>query len=85
MLLNLPQIFTNFCFGFHNFGSRHTRKPFKGSKDAYFGLVFKKNSNQKIAQWVGAQGWVNLAKNAKTCLHCDVIEENLKSKAKNFF
>jgi len=26
-----------------------------------------------MARWVGAQGQVNLAKKAKTCLHYDVI------------
>jgi len=38
-----------------------------------------------MAQWVGAQGQVNLAKNVKTCPYCDVTSRNPKSKAKNFF
>jgi len=37
------EIFTNFCFFIHNFGYRHARKPFKGSKDADFCLVSEKN------------------------------------------
>jgi len=36
------EIFTNFWDFIHNFGSRYARKPFKGSKDADFGLVSKK-------------------------------------------
>jgi len=36
------EIFTNFMCFVHNFGYRYTRKSFKGSKDADFGLVSKK-------------------------------------------
>jgi len=41
------EIFTNFCFFIHNFGYRYAREPFKGSKDADFCLVSKKNLSQK--------------------------------------
>jgi len=38
------EIFTNFCFLVHNFGSGYARKPFKGSKDVNYNLVSIKNS-----------------------------------------
>jgi len=37
----------------HNFCSRYARKSFKGSKDAYFGLVSKKILSQNN----GPMGW----------------------------
>ena len=40
------------CF-IHNFGYRYARKPFKGSKNADFGLVSEKNLGQKN----GSMGW----------------------------
>jgi len=36
------EIFTNFWFLAHNFGSRYARKSIKGSKDVDFGLLSKK-------------------------------------------
>jgi len=47
------EIFTNFCFFIHNFGYRYVRKPFKGSEDADFCLVSKKNLSEKN----GSVGW----------------------------
>jgi len=47
------EIFTNFCFFVHNFGYRYARKPFKGSKDADFGLV----SKTILIQNDGPMGW----------------------------
>ena len=56
------EIFTNFCFFVHNFGYKYARKPFKGSKDAEFGLVSKKTWAKIMGQWVGVQGKVKAAK-----------------------
>jgi len=47
------EIFTNFWFLAHNFGSRYARKTLKGSKDADHSLVSKKNLSQKY----GSLGW----------------------------
>jgi len=47
------EILTNFCFFIHNFGYRYARKPFKGSKDTYFGLV----SEKSLSQNNGSMGW----------------------------
>jgi len=47
------EIFTNFCFFINNFGYRYARKPFKGSKDADFGLI----SEQTLSQNNGWLGW----------------------------
>jgi len=60
------------CFFKPNFGSRYVSKPIKGSKDSDYSLVCKKILSQKMAHWVGTQGQVYLAKEAKTCPHCDV-------------
>jgi len=38
----------------------------------------KKNLSQKMACWVGAQGHVKLAKNTKTCPHCDITYKKKK-------
>jgi len=64
------EIFTNFCFFVHNFGYRYARKSFKGSKDADFGLVFKKSLAKIVAQWVGAQGQVKVVKKSKNTPIC---------------
>jgi len=40
------EIFTNFVFYIDNVGYRYARKPFKGSKDADFGLVSEKMLSQ---------------------------------------
>jgi len=47
------EILTNFCFFIYNCGYRYARKPFKGSKDADFCQVSKKNLSQKN----GSIGW----------------------------
>ena len=66
----------------HNFGHRYAiaSKSIKGSKDADFGLVFK-----KMGQWVAAQGQVNSAKLRKHSLIVTSPPENTKSKAKKIF
>jgi len=38
------EIFTNFCFLWHGFGSRYARKPIKASKDSDGSLVTKKKT-----------------------------------------
>jgi len=69
----------------HDVGYRYASKSIKGSLDVDFGLIFKTTLSQKMAQWVGAQSQVNLAKNAKTCPHCDVTSKKPISKAKKIF
>jgi len=59
------QIFTNFLFMGHNFGSRYARKPIKGFKDSHDSLVSVTTLSQKIA----AQGRVKLAKKTQQHLH----------------
>ena len=46
------EMLTNFGFFIDNFGYRYARKPFKGSKDAEFGLVSANILNQNIG-WLG--------------------------------
>jgi len=50
-----------------------------------FDLVFNKILNQRVGQWVGAQGQPKVAKISKTCLLCDVTSRNPPPKTKNFF
>jgi len=38
-----------------------------------------------MAQWIGAQGWANSAKNAKACPHCDVTTRKLQTQNETFF
>jgi len=79
------EIFTNFWCFVHNFGYRYARKSFKGSKDGDFGLVSEKILSHIImAQWVGAQGQVNVAKNTPTPLVA-FPPENPPPKTKIFF
>jgi len=42
LALKGAEILITFCFLCHNFGSRHARKPIKGSKDSDDSLVLKK-------------------------------------------
>jgi len=80
------EIFTNFCFFIHNFGYGYARKPFKGSKDADFGLVSEKNLSQKN----GSMGWgpgsgKGGQKNAKTLPLVTFPPANAKPKTKKNF
>jgi len=61
--------FHQFCFFIHNFGYRYVRKPFKGSKDADFGLVSEKTRAKRMGQWVGAQGQVKVARKMQKHSH----------------
>jgi len=45
---------------------KSSSKSIKSSKDANFSLVSQKILSQKMANWVGAQGLVKVAKNVKT-------------------
>jgi len=67
----------------HDFGHRNASKSIKGSIDTDFGLVFKKTLSQKN----GSMDWgqVQVAKNSKTCLHCDVTSSKCKTENKNVF
>jgi len=56
----------------HNSASRYARKSIKGSKDADFGLVQKKNLSQKYGSLGWRTGPDKFAKNSKTCPHCDI-------------
>jgi len=47
------EIFTNFCVFVHNFCYRYASKPFKGCKDADFGVV----SKTILGQNNGPMGW----------------------------
>jgi len=80
------EIFVNFCFLAHDFGSRYARKPLKGSNDADHNLFSKQNLIQNIFHWVGAQGQVKLApKSQKHTLIVTSSPENPKPKTKPFF
>jgi len=75
-----------FVFLSNNFGYRYARKPFKGSKDADFGLVSEKNLSQKN----GSMGWgpgpgKDGQKNAKTPPLVTFPPGNAKPKSKKFF
>jgi len=50
------EIFTNIAFFGHNFGYRHARKSFKGSKDADFDLVSEKILSHKNGPMGGSPG-----------------------------
>jgi len=64
------EIVTNFCFFIHNFGYRYARKPFKGSKDADFGLGSEKKLEPKEwVKWVGSQGQMKVAKKTQKHPH----------------
>jgi len=78
------EIFTNFCFFIHNFDYRYARKPFKGSKDANFSLVSKKNFSQKNGSmdWGPGKGG---QKNAKTLPLVTFPPANTKPITKNVF
>jgi len=68
----------------HDFGHRNASKSIKGSIDTDFSLVFKKTLSQKN----GSMDWgqVQVAKNSKTCLHCDVTSSKCKTEnIKRFF
>jgi len=65
------EIFTNFWCFVYDFGYRYARKSFKGSKDANFSLVSKKNLETK--EWPNGlrpragQRWPQKSKNTPTC------------------
>jgi len=61
--------FHKFLFFIDNFGCRYARKPFKGFKDADFDLVSDKILSQNMADWVGTQGQVKLAKKTQKYPH----------------
>jgi len=69
----------------HNSASRHGRKSDKGSKDADFSLVSKKNLSQNH----GSSGWRpvpgKFAKNTKTCPHSDVTFRKAKTQNEKTF
>jgi len=77
------EIFTKFWFCIHDFGYRYVRKPFKGPKDADFGLV----SKNILSQNNGCLGWDSEPgkfgqKNAKTPPVVTLSPEMPKSKTK---
>jgi len=76
-------IFPDFSFLGHNFGSRYARKPFKGSKDSDDIPVSKKNLSQKTGSldWRPGPGKVG-RKNAKTSPVVTSPKENPKLKKK---
>jgi len=74
----------NSLFLGHNFWTRNTKKPIKGSKDSYHSLVSSKNLSQKLALVVGAHGPMTSAKNALTYPTYDVNHKKTKSKTFQF-
>jgi len=58
--------------GVHNFGSGYAKKTIKGSEDSDHSLDSKKNLNQKMARWVGAQAQVTSVKKTQSTPTCDV-------------
>jgi len=66
----------------HNFGYRYASRSIKGSIDADFSLVFKKTLIKTMIHWV--RGQVKVAKNMKTCPHCDVTSRTRQTE-KRFF
>jgi len=80
------EIFTTFCFLWHNFGSRYARKPIKGSKDSDDSLVSKKNLRPNIGplDWCPRPGKVG-HKNAETPPLVTSPQENPKPKTEKFF
>ena len=79
------EIFTKFCFFFHNFGYRYARKSFKGSEDADFALVSKKILSQNNGPTGSGPGPGKGGQKSQNPSLAAVPPANLKPKTKSVF
>jgi len=80
------EIFTNFCFLGHNFGSRYATESIKGSKDSDNSLVSKTKLEPRIGSLDWGLGPDKVGqKSAKTSPLVTSPPENPKPKTKTFF
>ena len=80
------EIFTQFWFMAHNFGSRYARKSIKRSKDADHSLVSKQNWAKKRLIGLAPRAWWSWQKKRKNTHHllCLPREPQIKNEKKIF-
>jgi len=79
------EMFANFCFLAHDFGSRYARKPLKGSNDMDHSLVFKKTRANNILIGLGPRARYTWPKDRKKCPHFYVIPRKPQTQNEKLF